>query len=405
MAVKVTTKKPKKPVAPQFTAQGTPTPGYEGLPGYSDSSQYARTKKLGANGNIFGAAGDTLNDAARNLFNFGGSVADAFTGGTPAKNSGFGDYMFGAAAKGSPKPSAPAGKGSTSASKKAAAPLSLLDYLNAASQLLGSGAAGPQVQAQTVQAPDFSGLATQATSQAGQIGAQLQAMYNSLGSNIQSQAPDIGQTFDNATQAVTNNQQAATGDVNNAYQQARDAQTAQLQALGIGDAAGVLASQGGNAANDQAAAVGNIAQGGASSANQIAQNKGSALNYNTNIGNAALQQGTDKQSAVQMALQQQLAQIAQQQQSADSAAAAQNATLQQQADATNSQSGSSASPSTLLQFAQALQSSDPNSSVNKAKSSATDASQQQALLNSILKYMSSHPGESYAQAKKDLGLG
>lgn len=181
---------------------------------------------------------------------------------------------------------------------------SFLDYLAQASQLVGA----PDMTAGI----DFSGQESQARQTAGDASAKLQAMYNALHNNFQNDAPAIAQNFDAGTQAVGSNAAAATGDINNAYDAARQAQTAQLAALGIGDAAGVIAGKGESSTGDQAHAVANVIQNRDANQNQLAAGKTSSLNYNGQIANAALQQGTDSAAKIQQVLAQKLMDIQQQ---------------------------------------------------------------------------------------------
>jgi hypothetical protein len=139
--------------------------------------------------------------------------------------------------------------------------------------------------------------------------ARLQAMYTQLRNSIDADEGGIRQNYDKGTAEVGAHAGEAAANVTEAYQAARDAQTQQLSALGIGDAAAVLAGQGGAAAADQAHAVGNIAQNQTTNQNQLAQHKTSAVDYNTNIGNAAGLAGDSRRAALQGNIQKQIAQL------------------------------------------------------------------------------------------------
>ena len=176
------------------------------------------------------------------------------------------------------------------------------DFIALAKQYLSETGAGA--------GPDYSAVAESLRQQALQNDAKLQAMYSQLRGSIQADAPTIQGQFDQGIQGVNQNADQASGNINAAYQEARDAQSRQLAALGIQDAAGVLASQGGNAAADQAHAVGNVEQGRATGTNQLTQGRAGALNYNTNIGNAASLAGAESRSGLATQLQRALADLA-----------------------------------------------------------------------------------------------
>jgi hypothetical protein len=212
------------------------------------------------------------------------------------------------------KPQAPA-------PQQSAAEPNFLDFLAQAAGLVGPGDPTGGI--------DFGGLRQSATQTANDASAKLQAMYNALHNQYLADAPAIQQNFDTGVQGIGNNAAAATGDINNAYDAARQAQTAQLAALGIGDAAGVIAGKGESSTGDQARAVSNVAQDQAAGQNQLTTNKASSLDYNGRIAQAASQQGTDDAAKIAQALQQQLAQYdLQEQQARAQAASSQGSQIQ-----------------------------------------------------------------------------
>lgn len=176
--------------------------------------------------------------------------------------------------------------------------MSFSDYLALAAQM-GVGQGGV----------DYGGLRSQLQSQAQRGDSALNAMYSQLRGSIDADAPGIAQTYDQTSQGIGENGAAAIKTTNDAANSARQAQTSQLQALGIGDTAAVLAGAGGNAAADQAAAVSNIAQNQAAGQNQAVANKASALNYNTGVGNAAGLEGNIQRANLQADLQAKLAEL------------------------------------------------------------------------------------------------
>lgn len=267
-----------------------------------------------------------------------------------------------------------------------------LDFLQQAQQLMGSGG-GPARSG-----VDFAGLRAQSTQTADDASARLRAMYAALHDRFVGDAPAIQQNFDQGAQSVGDNAAEATGNVNDAYDAARQAQTAQLAALGIGDAAGVIAGNGESSTNDQAHAVANIAQNQAANQNQLSSGRTASLNYNGQIADAALQQGTDSASQIQRALQDKLAEISAQEAQANAQAAA----------AGNGQDG-------VLDLAKALfdanlqqngnyqqQASAQYNAQKLAQSGAPKASdaakQQGTALTQAIALMKAQPGLSFADA-------
>lgn len=266
-------------------------------------------------------------------------------------------------------------------------PPSLADYLAEASKMLPPPSfAG---------ALDFGKLAQQDVNQTNDVASRIQAMYNALSGDYKADAPTINAQYNQGINDVGAAQNAATGDVNNAYADARQAQSAQLAALGIGNAAGVIADKGTDAGGDQAAAIANLIQNGTAVKNQLTQGRTSALDYNTKVAQAAPQEGADKSAALQRQLQSDLAQLQQSQaQQSTSMASAQN-------DYFNN----------LLQYAQAMggfdqknTAADNSNEINAqklalqqaiagSKSKSSASSSRAALVASLVK-----SGEDYATA-------
>lgn len=179
--------------------------------------------------------------------------------------------------------------------------MTFADYLSMAQEMMQESGAG---------GPDYSAVEEALRRNALESDAKLEAMYRQLHGSIDADAPTIAGAYNQATGDIGRNADQASAGVSAGYQAARDAQTAQLDALGIQDAASVLASQGGNAAADQAHAVGNIEQNRQTGQQQSTLNKASALDYNTNIGNAAILGGTEARGAIQSQLMDALAELA-----------------------------------------------------------------------------------------------
>lgn len=176
--------------------------------------------------------------------------------------------------------------------------MSFEDALRQAEGLIGGGGGGT----------DYSAIENTLRKNTGEADARLEAMYRQLRGSIDQDAPQIAATHDEAISGVNAATDAGVSNINNAYNSTRDEQTRQLQALGIGDAAAVLA-QNGNAAADQAGAVTGLETNRGANVNQLTANKAAAQTYNTNIGNAAGLEGNLQRAALQQGLADRLAEM------------------------------------------------------------------------------------------------
>lgn len=192
-------------------------------------------------------------------------------------------------------------------------PLSLAEALARAMAMLPGGGGvnfDPQRQALRERAADSD--------------ARLEAMYRQLQGSYAADAPGIAASYDQATAGVNTATDQGVTNINNAYDKARADQTAQLAALGIGDAAAVIAGAGQDAGVDQAAAVSNLEQNRGANVNELASNKQSAATFNTRIGQAAGLEGNLQRAVNQSRLQQLLADIDAEEQSQNAALTNQN---------------------------------------------------------------------------------
>lgn len=139
--------------------------------------------------------------------------------------------------------------------------------------------------------------------------ARLEAMYKQLQGSYAADAPTINAAYDEATASTNETTDQGVGNINAAYDKARADQTAQLAALGIGDAAGVIAGAGQDSGAEQANAVANLEQNRGANVNQLGANKRAAGAFNTQIGQAAGLEGNLQRAANQSRLQQLLAEI------------------------------------------------------------------------------------------------
>lgn len=176
--------------------------------------------------------------------------------------------------------------------------MSFEDALRQAEGLIGGGGGGT----------DYSAIENTLRKNTGEADSRLEAMYRQLRGSIDQDAPQIAATHDQAISGVNAATDAGVSNINNAYNSTREEQTRQLAALGIGDAAAVLA-QNGNAAADQAGAVTGLETNRGANVNQLQSNKAAAQTYNTNIGNAAGLEGNLQRAALQQGLADKLAEI------------------------------------------------------------------------------------------------
>lgn len=178
--------------------------------------------------------------------------------------------------------------------------MSFEDALEKAMQYLtGSGGGGT----------DFSAVEGQLRKNTSEADARLEAMYRQLRGSIDSDAPVLAKHHDEAISGVNAATDAGVSNINNAYTNTRNEQTRQLEALGIGDAAAVLAGNGGDAARDQEGAVTQLETNRGANVNQLTANKAAAQTYNTNISNAAGLEGNLQRATLQSRLADKLAEV------------------------------------------------------------------------------------------------
>lgn len=144
---------------------------------------------------------------------------------------------------------------------------------------------------------------------AGDADSRLAAMYRQLQGSYAADAPVIDAAYDTAQAGVNTATDQGVSNINNAYDKARADQTAQLAALGIGDAAAVIAGAGQDSGSEQAAQVGNLEQNRGANVNQLETDQRASGAYNTRIGQAAGLEGNLTRAANQSRLQQLLAEI------------------------------------------------------------------------------------------------
>lgn len=227
-------------------------------------------------------------------------------------------------------------------------PLGILDFLQQAQGLIGGGEGGG------VERVSYDPLRQAARGRFTEGDAKLEAMYRQLQNSIGAQSGTIASNYDSGAQALNQNAAQGQNTIGDAYQAARDAQTRQLQQLGIGDAAAVIASNGTDAGDEQAAALAGVEQNRAANvgANEAAKQAG--LTQNASHVSAAGLAGAEQRGRLQSELSQLLGEY-------DVAEQQQNAQLQQASRAR------SQDPTQALSIAQMLQ-EDHNSRLPQAPS-------------------------------------
>jgi hypothetical protein len=170
------------------------------------------------------------------------------------------------------------------------------DYLAQAEALLSTG-------------PDFDIIRNRYRQSAQEGDARLQAMFNQLNSAYAGNAAPIAASYDSAGAAIDESGTRGVANVNAGYDAARNAQSQQLAALGIQDAAAVLA-QDGEMAADQGMSAGSISRDAANYAGLNDVNAQSAQQFNTGMQSAAALGGAESRGQLQRSLLDNLAGLA-----------------------------------------------------------------------------------------------
>lgn len=253
-----------------------------------------------------------ITDFQRGNKNLGSSI-EAWLGSRNAPKYGAGDRQFGTAPSSQPVKKnldRPLGGNPTTYERTdrpvepswtpdAPPPKTLADYLmQARSMGLGGG-----------DGTNYDALSGQLRANGAAGDAKLAAMYDALARSTAGDAAGIKANFDNTGSKMAASSATANKDTSQAYNSTRDAQTAQFKALGIEDAAGVLAANGGQAARDQNIAQANIAQNSAANQNQNTAKAGNAQQYNTGVVQSNRSAGVEARSHLQQQLSTKLAEL------------------------------------------------------------------------------------------------
>jgi len=220
----------------------------------------------------------------------------------------------------------------------------------------------------------------------GQSGdAKLAAMYQQLADKNASDSSVIKANFDTSGSSITAASDAASKDTAQAYNQTRQAQTQQLNDLGIGDAAAVLAANGGQAARDQNVALSNIATNKAADVNQNTAHAANAQQYNTGVVESNRSQGVEARSGLQQQLAAKLAELESAKASASSGSqdAVFNAALKLQGMDPDNPSNIAAAQQDSVAKDLANQYKASQIALNQAKASGSAQTVQDALASSV----------------------
>jgi hypothetical protein len=176
-------------------------------------------------------------------------------------------------------------------------PLSIAEAISRAMSMVGGGSVNYDPQRNELRG------------RASENDARLEAMYKQLQGSYAADVPKIEGIYDEASAGVNESTDAGVANINAAYDKARADQTAQLEALGIGDAAGVIAGAGQDAGAQQAAAVGALETNRGANVSQLTGDRAASSEASRRIGQAAGLEGNLQRAGNQSRLQQLLAEI------------------------------------------------------------------------------------------------
>lgn len=302
-----------------------------------------------------------LINPARQLSNFAGDVGRFFTGQGPGqKDRGAGDQMFGVRSQpnrqsgvfgnfttafgrpvgmNNPRPLGQQEQGSF--------PRDLASAIAAAQEMIGGGGGGafweelPRIS--------YDPMRADARSRASDYDARIQAMYNQLANSIREDAGAIQQNFGNAIQSNTERTAGTQADIQAASDAAMARNMQQLEALGIGEAAGQIVAQGRDLNTQTAGDLAATAQRGQIAGDRLGAGQAASVAHNQNLAGVAGLEGAEQQGRIGRELGQLLAQYDMAEQEANQQIAMQNAQGRQAA-----QDRQSSNFGQVLNLAQAL---------------------------------------------------
>lgn len=266
-------------------------------------------------------------DVGRGLGNFFGPV---FAPGTEyGLGTGFGDYLLGSDPnRQPPKPvrgglvqGLPRNLGQSSAQQQETSLPDLQSFLAQAMELLGGGEELGRISYDPARAD--------ARSRGAEYDAHLNAMYNQLQKSMRQDGTELQGAYqtgiDDTAARAAQSQQSIQG----AGDAANERNMQQLQALGIGEAAGNIVGEGRDLNTQLAAAVQDAAARGQISGDALQANQASAQQANTSLVGAAGLEGNLQRARVQSELGSLLSQYDMEEQKANQQIDAQNAQMRQ----------------------------------------------------------------------------
>lgn len=167
---------------------------------------------------------------------------------------------------------------------------------------------------------DFDPLQNEARGRGAEYDARLNAMYNQLQSSMRQDGEGVQQSYQGALDQNSQRTDQAQQSVQGASDAAAQRNLQQLQALGIGEAAGNIVAEGRDLNSDTARAVQEAEARGQISGENLAQNQQSAAALNNSLVGAAGLEGNLQRARVQSELGNLLAQYDVQEQEANQAA-------------------------------------------------------------------------------------
>lgn len=151
---------------------------------------------------------------------------------------------------------------------------------------------------------DYSGYRESLTGMAGDLNAQIAALYSQLGGSAQENIDRLRDIYGSAEAGIGATYDTSAQNVRQAYESAQQQAADQMARLGIGEAAGqILPTQ----ALSQAEALSQLETGRAGGLSAASRYGASAEQFGSELAQAAQMQGAEQQTAVLRALQRQLA--------------------------------------------------------------------------------------------------
>lgn len=156
--------------------------------------------------------------------------------------------------------------------------------------------------------PNFDPLRQDARNRGSEYDAKLAAMYNQLQGAMRQDGAGLQQSYQGAIDQNAQRTDQTEASIQGASDAAAARNLQQLQALGIGEAAGNIVAEGRDLNSDTARAVQDASARGQISGNNLSQNQQSAAQHNTNLVGAAGLEGNLQRARVQSELSSLLAQ-------------------------------------------------------------------------------------------------